>query len=198
VAVRAVLAAGLATVIIALALVLTQSGYRQAGSNHVPESEESVKLRGGGVHCEEGQIVPKDAAALRLLVGTYGRPVPAIEVTARANGRTVTRGALPAGQAEGPVRVALRDVPRTTGGTRVCVRVGKSGRTVLYGLAGHVRLEWLRPGRESWLGVLGPVAHRFGLAKANPFGDFLLVFAALILAAAWALTARLVLRELRS
>jgi hypothetical protein len=75
------------------------------------------------------------------------------------------------------------------------VFVGGGGRTVLYGAAGRVRLEWLRPGSESWLEVLPTVAHRFALGRWNPAGTLLLPALALLLVAAWIGAARLVLRE---
>jgi hypothetical protein len=108
----------------------------------------------------------------------------------------VTRGRRPAGGPEGRVEVPVRPVGDTTGPAEVCLVVGGGGRTVLYGSAGRVRLEWMRAGSESWLELLPVIAHRFGLAKANPLGSLLLPFAALLLVVAWVAAARLVLREM--
>jgi hypothetical protein len=58
-----------------------------------------------------------------------------------------------------------------------------------------VRLAWLRPGSESRLALLPTVAHRFGLGKLNPFGPWLLAVAGLLMALAWFLALRLVVRE---
>jgi hypothetical protein len=195
VTVRAVLAAGALVVAVVLAVVLIDGSPRQAGSNYVAELEEAQKLRGGGEVCQRGQVIPRDAAALRLLIGTYGRPAPAIEVEVRGPGGPVTSGRRPAGGPEGHIVIPLERVERTVGGATACVRVAGPGRTVLYGQAGGVRLEYLRPDDESWLAIVPTIAHRFGLARANAIGPWLLVAAGLLLAAAWFVAVRTILRE---
>ena len=72
--------------------------------------------------------------------------------------------------------VPLEPVADGDARARVCVRVEGSGpRPSSTGRAATVRLEWLRPGSESWLDVLPVVARRFGYGKANPFGSALLL-----------------------
>ena len=194
--VRAVVAAGFALLLVALAVTLLQSAPRSAGSNFVDEHEEVTKLRGPDRLCQAGETLPADTAALRLLIGTYGRPAPALWVVARGRGgRIVTSGERRAGGPDGHVDIPIRQVDRLTPGLRVCVFAGAGGRTVLYGSAGQVRFEWLRPGSESWLELFPTIAHRFGLGRWNPLGSLLLPAVALLLLAAWAATARLVLRE---
>lgn len=195
----AVAVAGGVAVLVVLALVLGDSERRQAGSNYVPEFAEALTLTGTEEHCQGRQVVPKDAAALRLLIGTYGRPSPTLRVRVRADGSPVSRGELPAGGPEGHVVVGVTPVDRTISGAIVCVSVQapKSRRTVLYGTLGEVRFEWLREGRESWFELLPTVVHRFALGRANPIGGWLLPFAALLLALSGALALRLMLRELR-
>lgn len=194
--VRAVVAAGFALLLVALAVTLLHSAPRSAGSNFVDEHEEVTKLRGPDRLCQAGETLPADTAALRLLIGTYGRPAPALRVVARGRGgRIVTSGERRAGGPDGHVDIPIRQVDRLTPGLRVCVFAGAGGRTVLYGSAGQVRFEWLRPGSESWLELFPTIAHRFGLGRWNPLGSLLLPAVALLLLAAWAATARLVLRE---
>jgi hypothetical protein len=199
-AVRFALAAGLVLLLAAVGVTLTHSAPRPAGSNHVPEVEEAAKLeRGGGRHCQDGETIPADAAALRLLVGTYGRPVPEVRLSARrASGERVTAGERPAGGNEGHVEIPVERVEDSVSRARVCVRVGGPGRSVLYGAGGRVRLEWMRRGKESWFQLLPTVAHRFGLGRASLAGSLLLPFAALLLLTAWAMVIRLVLREVGS
>ena len=194
--VRAVVAIGVVALIVGVAVVLAQSGPRQAGTNSIVEAGQVTVLRAGERHCQTGETVPKDGARLRILVGTFGRPVPALRVTARnRDGRLLTEGRRQAGGREGYVVVPLRRVGETTPGVEVCIATSGGRRTVLYGQAPSVRLEWLRPGEESWYALLPAVAHRFGLGKAAPLGSlWLLVPALLLLAAALAAT-RLVLRE---
>ena len=110
----------------------------------------------------------------------------------------MSRGRLPAGEREGRVVIPIDPIDETVPGARVCIRTGPGGRTVLYGRGGDVRLAWLRPGSESRLAMLPTVAHRFGLAKLNPFGPWLLAVVALVMVLAWFLALRLVVRELES
>lgn len=192
---RIALATACVAVLLGLLIVLTDSRQRQAGSNYVPEAAESQKLRGDAEYCQPDQTIPKDAAGVRLLVGTYGRPTPAIAADVKRDGRQVTSGRLPAGSEQGHVVVPLRRVERTVAGATVCLQLTGEGRTVLYGRDGLVRFEWQRPGDESWLALASTVAHRFALGKANPFGSLLLPLAILLLLAAWLMAGRLLLRE---
>jgi hypothetical protein len=196
-AVRIALAAGLVLLLAALGVTLAQSASRAAGSNHVPEIEEAVELgRGGGSHCQDGETIPGNSAALRLLIGTYGRPVPELGVSARRmGGDRVTAGERPGGGSAGRIDIPVERVEDAVSGVRVCVRAGGPGRSVLYGAGGRVRFEWMRPGSESWFELLPTIAHRFGLGRASLAGSLLLPFVALLLLAAWAATIRVVLRE---
>jgi len=188
-----------AAVVVAAGLVvaLSDSKPRQAGSNYVPEAGPVATLKGRDTRCQRGEVIPADTGALRVLIGTYGRQVPGLKVTVRESGRTISSG-LFAGGREGHVSVPLEPIHRRVEGAIVCVDVlGERGaRTVLYGANGLLRFEWLRPGSESWFGVLGTVAHRFGLGRGFFGGAWVLALAALLLAGAWALAVRLTLGEL--
>jgi hypothetical protein len=194
--VRFVLAAGLVLIAGLVLVLLVGQGQRRAGSNYVPEFGPIAELRGAGRHCETGQILPADTGALKLRLGTYGRPTPEIGVRATAPGKgVVTEGRLAAGRHEGLVVVPLRRVGEAVQGAEVCVRIGGGGRTVMYGRGQSVRLAWLREGSESRLALLPTVAHRFGLAKLNPLGSWLLPFLVLVLAGTWFIALRTVVRE---
>lgn len=194
--VKVVIAAGLALVAGLVLVLLLMPAERRAGSNYVPQFGPVTELRGADEHCEPGQLVAEDTAALSLQVGTYGRPTPSIDVTVRApGGDLVTAGGLPAGRREGRVIVPVKRVEQTVNGADVCIRTGPGARTVLYGRGQSVRLAWLRPGSETRLSFLPAIAHRVGLAKLNPLGSWLLPFLALVLAGAWFVALRTVLRE---
>jgi hypothetical protein len=199
--VKAVVATGLALLAgLALVLMLGQA-ERRSGSNYVPEQGPVTELRGAAERCQDGELVPGDTGALKLLVGTYGRPTPEITVTVTGTSSEhafISTGRLRAGEHEGHVVIPVGTIDKTVSGARVCIRTGPGGRTVLYGRGDKLRLAWLRPGSESRLAMLSTVAHRFGLAKLNPFGPWLLAVAALVLAAAWFAALRLVLREVGS
>jgi hypothetical protein len=194
--VKAVLGTGLVLLAGLVLVLMLGQAQRRAGSNYVPEFGPVTELRGGAERCEDGELVPGDSGALRLRVGTYGRPTPEITVTVSApGGKLVSKGRLAAGEREGVVLIPVETVKQTVGGARVCIRTGPGGRTVLYGRGDIVRLAWLRPGTESRLAMISTIAHRFGLAKLNPFGSWLLALAALVMAAACFVALRLVLRE---
>jgi hypothetical protein len=197
--VKAVLGTGLAVLAGLVLVLLLGQAERRSGSNYVPEYGPVTELRGAARHCEQEQLVPGDSGALNLLVGTHGRPTPDLTVTVTAQGRgLVSRGRLPGGEREGRVIIPIGPIDETLPGARVCIRTGPGGRTVLYGRGGDVRLAWLRPGSESRLAMLSTVAHRFGLAKLNPFGPWLLAVVAFVMALAWFLALRLVVREIES
>jgi hypothetical protein len=197
--IRAVLAAGFVAIAVGLALVLIDSERRQAGSNFVPEFAEVLTIDGTGSHCQADQVIPADAATLRLLIGTYGGPTPEIGVTVRSGGETIASAELPAGRSEGHILIPVGPFEERREDAEVCVEVRGTGddrRTVLYGTLGQVRFEWLREGRESWLELIPTVAHRFGLGKPFLSGAWVLWLAAGLLALAWLLALRLVVREL--
>ncbi|MBN1528509.1 MAG: hypothetical protein JW895_05580 [Thermoleophilaceae bacterium] len=194
----AAVAAGAVALLAVLALVLTDSKPRQSGSNYVAELEPVAQVEGDGRRCQRGVTLPADTSSVRLLLGTYGRPTPTVVVRATDRGRTITQGTLRGGGREGHVTVPVAPVDAQTRARRVCVEVRGSGPTVLYGSSGTVRLEFLRPGSETWLDILPVVARRFGYGKANPFGSALVFVAGLLLLLAWVAAGRLLIRELRA
>ena len=197
--VGAVVAAGLVAVAVGLALALFDTAPRQAGTNYVPEAAEALTLAGrDATHCQPDQVIPGDAAALRILIGTAERPSPELSVTVRAGGETISRGTLPAGRPEGSVVIPIEPVDDAVVPAEVCIRARSPDerRTVLFGGTAQVRLEWLREGDESWIDLFGTVAHRFGLGKPFVSGGWVLLLAAALLAFAWLMALRLALREL--
>jgi len=115
-------------------------------------------------------------------------PAPPLLATIRdPSGREIARGRSLGGYGSGPVRVPVPLVRRTVPGAEVCLRAEGGGRPALRGVsatgrnfkldgvvtAGAVRLAYLRPGTESWLGLAPVVAHRFALAKTQLAGPWL-------------------------
>ena len=79
-------------------LVLLDTAPRQAGTNSVPESGEALTIEGNGSHCQGDQVIPADAASLRLLLGTFERPTPELDVSVRARGETIASGSAAGGR----------------------------------------------------------------------------------------------------
>lgn len=210
--VRVVLAAGVVIVIAVLVLEMSRSAPRTAGSDHVATPVFSAALPHGGVVCQPVEPPPEAMAAVRLLMGTYGRPVPALAVRfLSVAGVTVSRGTLAPGAREGYLTVPMRRTGELSDAASVCVRVGGASRVVLAGergpggtetingkpAPGVISLDYLRPGSESWWQLLPTITTRFGLGKAPFFGDWTLPVMALLLVALWVGTLRLLSGELR-
>jgi hypothetical protein len=207
--VRVLVGAGLVIAAAAVAVALSESKERLAGSNNLSAPQFVATVPAGGQACQGGEFVPGEAARLRLLVGTFTKPTPPLEVAIRAPGRDPLRGRLAGGGAEGYVEVPLDRTTSPVAGATVCVRNAGARRIVIGGFptepeiaagigrrraAGKMRLEYLRPGRESWWALAPTVAHRFGLGKADFLGDWTLAAAAVLLLSAWVLAVRLLVR----
>jgi hypothetical protein len=204
--VRVLVGAALALVLAAVAVALSESKERLAGTNDLRAAEFVATLPAGARACQAGEFVPGDGARLRLLVGTYERPVPPLEVEIRSPAGSRLRGKLPGGAREGYVEVPLERTTTPVSGATVCVRNGGDHRIVIAGFRtsrrvvavvggrrarGNMRFEYMRPGRESWWALAPTVAHRFGLGKAGFMGDWTLAAAAVLLLLAWIAAIRL-------
>lgn len=209
---RIALGVALLIVLGTLAIELSGQASRIASTNHVNPLEFSAAMPAGGTLCQPGVQLASDAASFKILIGTYGRPVPAAASTfTDAQGRLIASGHIPAGRAQGYVTLPL-SYPHgpSTGGT-LCIRFAGHEKLVIGGepayaspateqingqpAAGVIDIVFLRPGRESWWELLPTLAYRFGLGKSSLFGDWTLPCATLLLAAAWLLALRLLTRE---
>lgn len=210
--VRVVLAVALLTALGAVALDMSGSAPRTAGSNHISTPVLAATVPAYGEMCEPVVSPPSDAARVQLLLASFGAPVPALQLRYMdASGGVIAQGRRAAGGAEGFVTLPLRKTRARGVATRVCLGVG-STKIALGGEGGPasansemvngvpqgglVSLLYLRSGSESWWQLLPTLTHRFGLGKAPLFGDWTLPVFALALAGVWFGAARLLLREL--
>jgi hypothetical protein len=206
---------GVALLLVAGVIALDMSGRapRTAGSDHVAPSVFSATVPGGGLLCQSVPGVPGDAASAQLLIGTYGHPVPRMQLRfVDSAGADVAVGRLPAGAREGPVSIPLRRQLGSRPATHMCLRVGGTSTVVLGGEGGplgssselvnghpqpgRISLIYVRHGDESWWQLLPTLDRRFGLGKASFFGEWTLPVLALLLLCVWGATARLLTREL--
>jgi hypothetical protein len=213
--VRARVVLGVALLLVLGALVLDMSGRagRTAGSDHTSAALFSASVPGGGTLCQPVSPLPEDAAQARLLIGTYGHPVPQLRLSfLDARGDAVAVGHTAAGGREGYVTIPLARVRNAHASAKVCLHVGGSSMVALGGeggainpssevvngaqQAGRIALLYLRHGDESWWQLLPVLSRRFGLGKASFFGDWTLPVAALLLLGVWVVTVRLLAREL--
>jgi hypothetical protein len=180
--VRAVLAAGLLAIVIAAVVVLAQSEPRQAGTNLTADAGFAITLGPRQKLCEPEELLPGDTGALRLNASTGGLPGPRLGVDISSPSGPVSSGVLPAGWRSGEVLIPLSRVPQTLPSTTVCVS-NLGSRPVAFGgsvpdsgfmidvagkpLSGRLRIEYMRPGSESWFALAPTLVHRFSLAKAD-------------------------------
>jgi hypothetical protein len=194
--VAALMAAAVLATAVLVFLLGSRSEPRLAGSNGVDAGSYSITVADGRRHCERNQFVPADADRLRMTIASFDRPMPpiALTITRRDGGVAVDRR-VPAPARQGPVELPLGETTEApVRGATVCV-APEGRRIALAGFKRNARLEWLRPGSESELGLAGTIAHRFGIGKPGWMGAWTLVAALLLIAGVWALTVRLVLRE---
>lgn len=211
-AARLALGLALALVLAVLALDMSGSGPRSAGSDHNNPAVFAATVPGGGTVCQPIVPLPVDVARAQLLIGTYGHPVPALALSFSGAGGAVASGSRGAGGAEGTVTIPVH---RVSGGvaSSFCLHVGGRSTVALGGEGGpigasselvngvaeggRVSLLYLRAGNESWWQLLPSLDHRFGLGKASFFGDWTLPVLALLLIGVWIAAVRLLLRSLR-
>jgi hypothetical protein len=180
--VRLVLAVGLLAITIAAAAILLQREPRRAGTNLTADAGFVIPLGAGQQLCEPGELLPGDTGALKLDASTDGLPGPRLSATLSGPRGPVSSGYLKAGWHPGAVSIPVSRVRDTVSGATVCLRNLGDRRVTFAGsapdsgffiqlagkpLSGRLRIEYMRPGRESWLQLLPTLAHRFSLAKSD-------------------------------
>ena len=137
-------------------------------------------------------MIPGGAGALRLRVTAVRGQPTILAITATRYDEAVTAGEVATPASGGHVVARVRQVPRSIGQTRVCIRnYGNApinldgGKRRVAGTERFVRLEWLRADRESWIRLLPIIAKRFAWGKANPFGTLLLPMVVFLLGGLW-------------
>ncbi|HEY5198071.1 MAG TPA: hypothetical protein VIJ51_13705 [Solirubrobacteraceae bacterium] len=208
--VRAVVAGALAVVVAGLVITLSHRAPRDAGSDHIVPAMFSATLPKGGELCQANPYLPPEAATAQILVGTYGRPVPALGLRfLDPTGAVVSSGRLPAGAPEGTVSIPISRATDPGRAAKLCLTVAGHSKVVVGGLGipldptaefvngtqqnGRISVVYYRAGEESWWSLLGVLDQRFGLGKAGFFGDWTLPACFVLLLACWALVVRLLI-----
>jgi hypothetical protein len=197
------LAGGLAALTLALVLVLTRAPLTVAGTDGVPANFAVSSLSTATTSCQDGGSLPQGTQAIRVSLSANTGPEVGVKVYSGL--KLVTEGEHDAGWGiDETVTVPVRPVSRTIPETHVCTSMGvpvepiqvngEKVRTSSGAITILLRIEYLRPGRRSWLSLAGSVARTMGLdhAPAGAWGAYLVV--ATMLAIAF-LALRLALRE---
>jgi hypothetical protein len=210
-AAKGVVVAGLLAFLVAASVILSHSSERLSGTNLTPNGAYIEGLSSGQEACQGEELLPADTAALRMAIGTYGKPGPALTVAFTGpGGKLLTTGALKQGWHEGVVRIPVRNVSGTTAETRFCLRNSGEGPIALSGdspdpgfqlqVAGktienqRLRIDYMRPGSESWIELAPTIVHRFGVAKAGWVRRWAWLAAVALMLVAVALALRTVLK----
>jgi hypothetical protein len=187
--VRAGVALGAAVVLGLLMIVLSDSQQRLAGTNtRVQASGGTLRFAAGKRRCQR-QDAPAGAASVRFYAQPFVLTGGPLDVTLFEGGRLLTKGVVLVARADVPAVAKLdRPLKREVPGLRLCI--ANSGLTPIdlrgdrtspadtfintggQGTPDDVRVDFLRPGSESWWDVAPAVARRFGLEKASFFGSW--------------------------
>jgi hypothetical protein len=202
---------GLALIIGALVLVLSQRDQRLASTNtRVAASRFRLPVASAGSRCQQHEFVPHSAHALRVFASGAGAFDVSIQQPA---GTQVTSGHAPGGYRPGALQVSLARFSRDLSDAIVCI-INRSGHELAFagnftslsplggvsagnkGVQGDVvRLDYLRSGRESWFALIPTVVERIWLFK-GPFSSAALIWAIIgLLIASWSAALVLLLRR---
>jgi hypothetical protein len=210
---RVILGTALGLLVALLVLTGARRSQHVLRSNLTPPAGFTTVVPGGARLCQSRELVPDGAGAVKLRIGTYGVPGPALRMSVRSPRRQSAVGGLKAGWREGDVAVPISEVMSDHERAEVCLTNKGRERIALAGtvrdpsiaarLDGHpvmsrVWLEYLesRP-RSDWALAPAVVRRAAAVRDALPGSFTLPLWCLLALGTAGAATA-LVMRELRS
>jgi Predicted membrane protein (DUF2142) len=177
--VAACLAVAVLVLAVGVAATLARAQPRRSGSNGARPSAVVATATGGRTLCQHGTTLPAGTASLHAQMTPGGAAGPALLVTARQGTRVLDRVPVAAGwrgiELVAPVARSARDYA----GVDVCVSVTRGGGPVgaigdraapgtgaltLDGRAvgAAMRIDWYRPGSESWWALAATVMTRIG------------------------------------
>jgi hypothetical protein len=208
---RIVMGVGLLAIAVAAIAILAQRQQRRSGTNGAADFGYVIAIHAGEQVCEPGELLPGDTGALRLRASSGGTLGPEVGATvADGHGRTVATGVLRPGWRTGMVTIATTRVAQTMPAAIVCL-VNRGSQAIAFGgsvpdadfyvvlggkpLNGRMRIEYMRPGRESWFSLAPTLVHRFSLAKADLVRHWAAAAALVLMLIAIVLATRIVLHE---
>jgi hypothetical protein len=194
------LAAGVLLIVVALGLVLSRAPLTVAATNGISAATKVASTAGDATTCQSAGTLPAGTSAIRVSLSANIGPKVTIRVS--AGGRTIAAGSRPAGWGLAEtVTVGVKPLPHAVAGVRLCTIIGAAvesfeirGQIINKGL--YLRVEYLRPGKTSWLSLAPSIAEHMGLGR-SPTGAWIAWLALIAMLAVVALTSRLVLQEIR-
>ena len=191
---RISLAVGLALTATGIGVVMAQSPAVVARTNGVSIRGSIAEVSSAYEACQSGEVLPSGTTAIRLsLEAMFG---PTVRLRVLRDGVVLTRGTQAAGWSRQSVTVPVKALARTATGVSVCIAITPKDELVyLKGSPaagapssqadGEIRIEYLRPGSQSWWTLASAVARRmsFGRATSGVWIVFAVVGAMLVLTA---------------
>jgi hypothetical protein len=178
-----VLAVGLLAVALTAAAVLMRRAPRRAGTNMIPDAGLAVTVGPTQELCQAGEVLPPDTGSLVIrAVSLSGQALPPLRVLISAPHSVTVAGGPDVRGPSGTARLALVRVAGELDGATVCFRNGGSEPVSIGGsdvaaadaatldgtrVAGRARIEYMRPGSESWLQLLPTLVQRLTLGKSD-------------------------------
>jgi hypothetical protein len=204
------LAVGLTLTAVGILATLARSPLMVVGGNYV-QAQTNVELEKGSVSsCQPAGTLPRGTSAIRIAMET--RAVgPEVSLRVLSGSHIVTQGRQPAGWGVAPtVTVPVRSLAQTVDKARICIAVGPAvepfrfrGEPALSPSAEvnklqdvTLRMEYLRPGSQSWWSLASSISYHMGLGRA-PSGTWVAFLALALMLAISILASRLGIRELR-
>lgn len=204
------LAGALIVALAALVVVLSDAEARLAGTNNIRPAGFIVRVPEGRTLCQPNEILPADAANVRVVLGTSGRSAGQVEITVRRENVMVADGR--ASARNGVTTIPITDAAGDVGPVDVCIRNTRGAPISIAGTAGPptgtrlgrrdvegaVAFEYLRDGRESWWALAPSVARRFGLGKSSWLGAWTFWVTLVGVVLLWAVAIGLTMRAFRA
>ncbi len=209
--VRSALAAGLALIVVAGFLVLSQSPLAVIETNSAPLNAELAITASNSSACQSSELVAQGTVAIRVSLGAFTGP--GVTVRVFSAGHLLTSGTRGSGWDGAAVTIPVRAVSRTISPVKICFAIPHpDGEGVkLFGyktpvavaihttagqaLDGRLRIEDLGAGRSSWLTLLSSVAQNMGFGRAWS-GIWIVFLVVALMLAVTALASRMILGEL--
>jgi hypothetical protein len=209
---RIAFAAGATLILVALVLTLSGGPPAIAGSNGESIAGELALSNRSAGGCQAGEPIPQGTSAIRLSLGAFTGPRTTVAVY--SGPRLVTRGERGSGWTGSAVTVPVTPTSRSYAGARVCFDVDLDGDEYIkiFGqptkssiaargfdgapLTGRFAIEYLRPASRTWWSLAGVVVRNMGFGNFGG-GAWNAVLAVALMVALAALSARLILREIR-
>ncbi|HEY3960202.1 MAG TPA: DUF2142 domain-containing protein [Solirubrobacteraceae bacterium] len=192
---------------VALALAMSHSPPDVARTNAVPIDEVIAVAPPAFAACQGSEVLPRGTTAVRLSLEALLGPRVTVRIVRK--GAVLSTGERAAGWSKQSVTVPVRALRRSVANVSLCFALAPHDETVnIKGKAagrrpdgsvtgGRIRIEYLRPGKRSWWGLIPMVARRMSWGHATS-GVWIVLAVLVTMVALAAIVSLLLVRDPRS